>query len=155
MQTDEVQTILETCEFFKGLDPTQLAIIAPICRPCRFDAGETIYRQGGVGEDIFIIAEGQVMLERAVSVGIRKGTVPVAVLGRGKIIGGWSTLLNEPHTLMLSAVCKRPAVLFAINGVALRQRMTGDILLGFRILEKLCLLLRERVQATLGAMDNL
>jgi hypothetical protein len=33
--------------------------------------------------------------------------------------------------------------------------MTDDIRLGFRILEKLCLLLRDRVQATLGAMDNL
>jgi CRP/FNR family transcriptional regulator, cyclic AMP receptor protein len=155
MQTDDIRTVLETCEFFKGLDPAQLAGILSICRPCRFEAGETIYRQGGVGEDIFIIAEGQVVLERAVSVGPRKGTVPVAFLGKGKIMGGWSTLLNEPHTLMLSAVCKRPAVLLAINGADLRRRMTGDILLGFRILERLCLLLRDRVQATLGAMDNL
>lgn len=155
MQTDEIRNILETCEFFKGLDDGQLAGIIPICRPRHYQAGETIYRQGGVGEEIFIIAEGQVMLERAVSVGPRKGTVPVAVLGKGKIMGGWSTLLNEPHTLMLSAVCRRPAVLLAISGAELRQRMTVDILMGFRLLEKLCLLLRDRVQATLGAMDNL
>jgi len=155
MHTDDVRTTLETCEFFKGLDGGQLVGIIPICRPCRFEAGETIYHQGGVGEDIFIIADGQVVLERAVSVGHRKGTVPVAVLGKGKIIGGWSTLLNEPHTLMLSAICRRPAVLLAINGAELRQRMSADILLGFRLLEKLCLMLRDRVQATLGAMDNI
>jgi CRP/FNR family transcriptional regulator, cyclic AMP receptor protein len=155
MQMDDIRTILEACEFFKGLDPAQLASIAPICRPCCYEAGETIYRQGGVGEEIFIIAEGQVVLERDVSVGPRKGTVPVAVLGKGKIIGGWSTLLNEAHVLMLSAVCKRPAVLLAIKGADLRQRMTGDIALGFRILEKLCLLLRERVQVTLGALNSL
>jgi len=155
MHTDEVRTTLETCEFFKGLDGGQLVGIIPICRSCRFEAGETIYHQGGVGEDIFIIADGQVVLERAVSVGHRKGTVPVAVLGKGKIIGGWSTLLNEPHTLMLSAVCRRPAVLLAIDGAELRQRMTADISLGFRLLEKLCLMLRDRVQATLGAMDNI
>jgi CRP-like cAMP-binding protein len=155
MQPDDIRTTLETCEFFRGLDGSQLAGITPICRPCRFEAGETIYHQGGVGEEIFIIAEGQVLLERAVSVGPRKGTVPVAVLGKGKIIGGWSTLLNEPHTLMLSAVCRRSAVLLAINGAGLRQRMTADILLGFRLLENLCLLLRDRVQATLGAMDNI
>jgi hypothetical protein len=63
--------------------------------------------------------------------------------------------LNEPHTLMLSAACRRPAVLLAIQGAQLRKSMTADILLGFRILEKLCLLLRDRVQATLGAMDNI
>ena len=50
---------------------------------------------------------------------------------------------------------QRPAVLLAINGTEFRRQMTGDILLGFRILEKLCLLLRDRVQAMLGAMDNL
>ena len=155
MQVDDIRALLETYEFFKGLDPAQLAGIASICRPCRFEVGETIYRQGGLGEEIFVIAEGQVILERAVSVGPRKGTVPVAVLGKGKIMGGWSTLLNEPHTLMLSAVCKRPAVLLAINGTEFRRQMTADILLGFRILEKLCLLLRDRVQAMLGAMDNL
>lgn len=155
MQTEEVRSILEACEFFNGLDSGQLAGIIPICRPCRFEAGESIYRQGAAGEEIFIIAEGLVTLERAVSVGPRKGTVPVAVLGRGKIIGCWSTLLSEPHLLMLSAVCRKTAVLLAINGAELRRRMTADILLGFRILEKLCLLLRDRVQATLGAMDNL
>jgi CRP-like cAMP-binding protein len=155
MQTEDVLAILEACEFFRGLDPVQLTRLASLCRPCRFEAGETIYRQGGVGEEIFIIASGQVVLERAVSVGARKGTVPVAVLGKGKIIGGWSTLLNEPHTLMLSAACRRPAALLAIQGGELRKCMTADILLGFRILEKLCLLLRDRVQATLGAMDNI
>lgn len=155
MQMDDIRAILAACDFFKGLDSAQLAGIAAICRPCRFETGETIYRQGGLGEEIFIIAEGQVILERAVSVGPRKGTVPVAVLGKGKLMGAWSTLLNEPHTLMLSAVCKRPAVLLAINGAEFRRQMTGDILLGFRILEKLCFLLRDRVQAMLGAMDNL
>lgn len=155
MPADDIRAILETCEFFKGLDPAQSAGIAAICRPCRFEAGETIYRQGGLGEEIFIIAEGQVLLERAVSVGPRKGTVPVAVLGKGKLMGAWSTLLDEPHTLMLSAVCKRPVLLLAINGAELRRQMTGDTLLGFRILERLCLLLRGRVQVMLGAMDNL
>ncbi|HWR93405.1 MAG TPA: hypothetical protein VN300_13285, partial [Desulfobacterales bacterium] len=62
---------------------------------------------------------------------------------------------SEPHMLMLSAVCQRPALLLAIRGVDLRERMTRDIALGFRILEKLCLLLRDRVQVTLGALDNL
>jgi CRP-like cAMP-binding protein len=155
MQTDDIPGILGACDFFKGLDPNQIAGIAAICRLCRFDAGDTIYRQGGLGEEIFIIADGQVLLERAVSVGPRKGTVPVAFLGKGKIIGAWSTLLSEPHMLMLSAVCQRPALLLAIRGVDLRERMTRDIALGFRILEKLCLLLRDRVQVTLGALDNL
>jgi hypothetical protein len=77
------------------------------------------------------------------------------MLGRGKIFGGWSTLLNERHTLMLSAVCRKPSVLVVLKGADLRRLMTGDIRLGFAVLERLCFLLRERLQLALGAIETL
>jgi CRP-like cAMP-binding protein len=114
-----------------------------------------VYRQGGAGRDLFIVAEGQVLLERAVSVGARRGSVAVAMLGKGRVFGGWSTLLNEEHVLMLSAVCRKPCALVALEGSELRRLMTGDIRLGFVILERLCFLLRERLQLALGAIETL
>jgi hypothetical protein len=102
-----------------------------------------------------IVIEGQVVLERAISVGARRGTVAVASLGQGRIFGGWSTLLNEPHLLMLSAVCNKPARLLTFQGAELRRLMTADMQLGFNLLEKLCFLLRERLQLALGAIENL
>jgi CRP-like cAMP-binding protein len=119
------------------------------------DAGDFVYRQGGAGENLFIVAEGQVLLERAVSVGARRGSVAVAMLGKGRVFGGWSTLLNEAHVLMLSAVCRKPCVLVTLKGGELRRLMTGDIPLGFAVLEKLCFLLRERLQLALGVIETL
>jgi CRP-like cAMP-binding protein len=155
MEMSDIQKVLEECEFFKGLDRQQVESIAPICRACRYEAGANIYQQGGLGEDLHIVADGQILLERAVRVGPRHGSVAVAMLGKGKVFGGWSTLLNEPHTLMLSAVCRKPAVLVVLKGAELRRLMTGDIRLGFAVLERLCFLLRERLQLALGAIETL
>lgn len=155
MEMSAIQKVLEECEFFKGFDRTQAECIARICRVCRYEAGESVYQQGGLGEDLYIVAEGQVVLERAVRVGPRRGSVAVAMLGKGKIFGGWSTLLNERHTLMLSAICRKPAVLVVLKGAELRRLMTGDIRLGFAVLERLCFLLRERLQLALGAIETL
>jgi CRP-like cAMP-binding protein len=155
MEMSDIQKILEECEFFKGLDRQQIESIAPICRACRYEAGAVIYQQGGLGEDLYIVVEGPVVLERAVRVGARHGSVAVAMLGRGKIFGGWSTLLDERHTLMLSAVCRKPAVLVVLKGADLRRLMTSDIRLGFAVLERLCFLLRERLQLALGAIETL
>lgn len=151
----DIPKTLAACEFFKDFKPEQIAAVAPICTILRFDAGDFIYRQGGSGENLFIVAEGQVLLERAVSVGARRGSVAVAMLGKGRVFGGWSTLLNEAHVLMLSAVCRKPCVLLALRGAELRRLMTGDIPLGFAVLERLCFLLRERLQFALGAMETL
>jgi CRP-like cAMP-binding protein len=155
MATDDIQKALLGCEFFKELQPDQIASIIPLCRMHRFAAGETVYRQGDTGEFIFIVAEGAVVLERASSVGTRRGAVAMAILGKGRVLGGWSTLLNEPHTLMLSAVCQKPAALVALRGADLRRLMISDVRLGFGILEKLCFLLRDRVQLAIGAMENI
>ena len=151
----DIPKALEACEFFKDFKPEQIATVAPICNIVRFDAGDVVYHQGGAGENLFIVAEGQVLLERAVSVGARRGSVAVALLGKGKIFGGWSTLLNQAHILMLSAVCRKPSVLVALKGAELRRLMTGDIKLGFTVLERLCFLLRERLQLALGAIETL
>lgn len=155
MDNLDIPKTLEACEFFKDLTPDQIAAVSPICEILRFDAGDFVYRQGGAGENLFIVAEGQVLLERAVSVGARQGSVAVAMLGKGRVFGGWSTLLNEAHVLMLSAVCRKPCVLLSLKGAELRRLMTGDIPLGFAVLEKLCFLLRERLQLALGVIETL
>lgn len=151
----EIVQALEEADFFKGLDSHQIRRIASICELRDCHAGEFVYQQGDSDGQLFIIAEGQVVLERFTRVGSRRGTVAVGVLGPGKLFGGWSTLLGEPHRLMLSAICRKPSRLVLLKGAELREMMTGDIRLGFDILERLCFLLRERIQFVLGAMENI
>ena len=76
-------------------------------------------------------------------------------LGKGRVLGCWSTLLDAPHVLMSSANCQRPTTVLAVRGAQLRQLMTSKTDFGFNILEKLCFLLRDRIQAAYGAMEKI
>jgi CRP-like cAMP-binding protein len=119
-----------------------------------YKTGEYLFRQGDFGDNLYVIAEGHVFLERDTDLGTRKGGVIIAMLGKGRAFGCWSTLLDEPHNLMSSATCQKPTKVLVMNGEDLRQMMLENSRLGFRVLERLCFLLRDRIQGAYGAMEK-
>ena len=155
MDRSEISLVLKSCEFFKGLQKDDIQEIANLCRVKAYAAGDHIFRQGDLGNKIYVIAEGHVFLERSVDLGTRKGTVVIGVIGKGKVFGCWSTLLNETHTLMSSAVCRKPTKVLVMKGSDLRQMMLDNNELGFNVLERLCFLLRERLKGAYQAMEEI
>ena len=155
MNRTEIQEVLTACEFFKGFEKTDLEKIASLCRVETFEPGEFIFHQGDFGDHIYIIADGHVFLERSMDLGTRKGSVVIGILGRGRVLGCWSTLLGEPHTLMSSASCQKQTRLVAMRGSDLRDMMINNFQVGFNILERLCFLLRDRIQGAIGAMEKI
>ena len=155
MEPSETTRALAECEFFKGMEENDLTSIAGICEERRCQAGEAIFRQGDFGEHLFVIVDGQIHLERSMRIGTRTGNVVIEALGRGRVLGCWSTLLDEPHILMSSAICQRHTRVLVMQGARLRELMTADPLFGFNLMEKLCFLLRDRIQAAYGAMEKI
>ncbi len=155
MKSIEIEEVLAGCELFKGLDQSEIKNIADICRVTAFDKGGLVYQQGDFGENIYIIAKGQVVLERTLNMGSREGRVVIATLGKGRVFGCWSTLLDEPHIMMLRTFCQTPATILVLNGAELRKGMVSDTRFGFNVMEKLCFLLRERIQSAYGAMEKM
>ena len=155
MESAEIEEILASCELFKGLGQNEIRNIAKICRVNTFDQGAPIYEQGDFGEKIYIIANGQVVLERTVDMGSREGRVVIATLGRGRVFGCWSTLLEEAHIMMLRTFCQTPATILVLKGAELRKEMVSDTRFGFNVMERLCFLLRERIQSAYGAMEKM
>ena len=151
----EMEHTLKSCEFFELLKSSELSEISNLGQLLIFQNGEYIFCQGDYGEHIYIISEGQVYLERTVDLGAHKGNVVIEVLGKGRVLGCWSTLLDMPHILMSSAVCKQPTKVVAIKGAELRRMMIGNPELGFNLMERLCFLLRDRIQAAYGAMEKI
>jgi hypothetical protein len=96
-----------------------------------------------------------VSLERKTDLGKRTGSVVIDMLGKGRFLGCWSTLLGEPHILMSSAHCQRKAEVLTLKGTELRHAMTTNPDLGFNLLERLCFLLRDRIQAAYGALEKI
>ena len=155
MEAAEIERSLAGCEFFRGLEPNDLKSIATICRVKTYETGEGIYQQGDFGEHLYVIADGKVVLERTMDIGPRKSRVVIDTLGKGRVFGCWSTLLNEPHIMMLETFCQTPATLLILNGAELRDLMTRDTRFGFNVMENMCFLLRDRIQAAYGAMEKI
>jgi len=155
MGPSDIVTVLENCELFRGLNRDEIEKIAGLGHVEMYEAGENILNQGDFGDKLCIIAEGHVFLERSVDLGTRKGTVIISLLGRGRALGCWSALLGEAHTLLSSAKCRRPTKVVVIEGLALREMMLGNFEFGFKVLERLCFILRDRIQGAYGAMENI
>ena len=155
MSATEVENILSSSKFFKKLDPDAIRKIAPLCEPKEFPAGEYIFRQGDFGEHLYVMIEGQVDLERSVDLGDKRGSVIIETLGKGRTLGCWSTLLDEPHVLMSSACCRKQTRVICLKGDDIRALMEENKEMGFDILERLCFLLWDRIQAAYGALERI
>ena len=151
----EILQVLESCELFKGLEKSNIDQIADLCREKTYKTGEYVFRQGDFGEYLYIIAEGHIFLERSMALGTQKGNAVIGVLGKGRVLGCWSTLLSEPHNHMSSAACQKPTKVVAIQGSDLREMMLNNIEFGFKVLENICLSLRDRIQVAYGAMERI
>jgi len=155
MNRSEIKQALAGCEFFESLEEGDIEKIISLCWHREFKAGEYVFQQGDFGEHLHVIAEGRVALERAIDLGVRKGTVTIEALGRGRVLGSWSTLLGQPHLLMSSAVCQKPTRILVMRGADLRNLMLSNKEFGFNVMEKFCFLLKDRIQAAYGAMEKI
>ena len=155
MDRSEIFEALESSDFFRGLDRKDIEKIASLCRDETFQPGQVIFRQGDTGDRVYIIAEGQVTLERTVDLGTRRGNVVIGIIGKGRAFGCWSTLLGISHSFLSSASCQKPTKAVLFNGTEIRALMLSNPALGFCILERLCFFLRDRLQSVYGAMERI
>ena len=155
MTPEQTKTALAHCEFFQGFSPQDIDGIVTLCQERSLDAGEYVFEQGDFGEHLYVIVDGQVFLERRLDLGERQANVTIAALGRGRVLGCWSTLLDEPHVLMCSASCTKPSRVLSLNGADLRRMMAENKEFGFLMLERLAFLLRDRVQSAYGALEKI
>lgn len=155
MENNDIIEVLRHSKFFHNLADESIGSIVQLCREKAFKPGESVFKQGDYCEHLFIIVEGQIHLERFMDMGARQGRVLIDTLGKGRTLGCWRTVLGEPHVLMSSAVCQKPTTLLIINGGDLRRLMTENIHFGYDIMERLCFLLSDRLQAAYGALDRL
>ena len=155
MDREEMKQVIASCELFEELENSDIDKIINLCREKTFNVGEYIFHQGDSGEHLYIIIEGEVMLERAINLGIRKGIVSMGILGQGHVLGSWSLLLDRSSLLLSSTLCQKTTRTLAMRGADLRNLMLINKDFGFNILEKLCFLLKDRIQAAFGAMEKI
>jgi CRP-like cAMP-binding protein len=152
MNTEQVVSVLRKCEVFGRLSDEEFRAVAALARSETFDAGEVIYTQGTTGTKLYVLCEGLVILERAMHIeGKRNITVPVFVQRETpsrRLMGAWSSLVGEAHVQMCTARCSRPTTVIALPCADLTELISRDAETRVKILEKLVLLLRDRIASS-------
>ena len=153
--TSDILQLLLKCELLVTLSKEEINPIISLCHTEQYQPGEAIFHQGDQGNKIYIIKEGQVSLEHSVDLGDRKARLSISILGPGRALGSWLTLLGESHCLMSSALCTRKTEVIAIGGHDLREELRKNLPAGFKVMERLAYILRDRLRGVYGAMEKL
>jgi CRP/FNR family cyclic AMP-dependent transcriptional regulator len=149
---------LKKCELFAPLDKRDVerlaASLAESCRTDEYQAGDTIFVQGEHCTRLLVIAEGQVLIQRAVQMGDRTARSSIALVGRGRALG-WTALLYGPHDATASAICQKPTRVVSLDGAELLSALRQEPGIGFVVMERLASMLGDRLRSAYTAMQVL
>jgi MFS family permease len=95
---------------------TALEQVAADLTPLRFEAGDTIIREGDAGDRFYVVASGEVE--------VRQDRERIRTMGVGESFGEVALLRNVPRTAGVVAI--GPVEVFAIGRVAFRCAVTED-----------------------------
>ena len=139
----KVLTILRSLEVTRDLETEHLRKLASLTSEVEFAEGEIIYRVGDVGEAIYIIETGQVVIEMNVP---GQGEVTVLTVGPGQLFG-WSSLFPSERT-MARARAVKPTQAIAINANRLQAACRTDHRLENAIIRCTAKVMADRIKTT-------
>lgn len=139
---------LKNCELFGGLETGHLQKLSVLCRGNSYQRGRIIFNEGDEATELYILTDGQVVLEMQVCPVPNRPAIPTAVevVSKDECFG-WSAVV-EPYVSTLSARCMTNCTVLAIKGDMLRGVMLGDPVLGWEVMKKLAQLIASRLTHT-------
>jgi hypothetical protein len=159
MGSEAIKIILRKCELFSDLSDQELSSIAELGRIEEYEAGGLIYKRDTLGTRLYVLSKGQVSLRRRIKLDdthIAHATVYVLrAHPLRRIMGCWCTLVGKQHIQMCSARCDKPSQVVSIGCTRLRELIVKNPNMHLKILEKLVLIMRERLESSYVAMETL
>jgi CRP/FNR family transcriptional regulator len=159
MPSEEIIQTLKKCGLFSELSYQELSSIADLGSIENYSTGDMIFRQGDIGKKLYILSEGQVSLYRNFEISNNRQAERVVYILREnpnrRLMGGWSTLVGERHIQMCSAKCNIPTKVVSFNSSELRELISKNMNIRIKILEKLIVILRERLESSYSSMETL
>ena len=156
MILQEVGEGLRTCELFASLNEEEVEVLttslATACQIEAYEAGDSIFVQGEHNSRLYVVVDGQVLLQRSVNIGDRAAMWPLGLLGKGRAMG-WSALLYGPRYLTASAICRKPSRVISLEGGSLRSLLEKEPRIGFKVMDRLACMLGDRLRAAYSAME--
>lgn len=139
---DPIET-LRTIELFKSLKPQALERVAAIASEETHTRGTTIFRQGDVGDKLYIILEGQVRISRQIA---GMGEEALAIFGPGQVFGEMALIDESPRSA--DALVHESCRLLVISKDGFDDLLFGDKELAYEVLWSTVKMLVDRLRAT-------
>jgi CRP-like cAMP-binding protein len=140
---ERLKTKLAKHAIFKGLGKNYVQLIADHASTIRFKPGDVIFREGEEANQFYLLEEGMVVLEVALSPD--RDPIVIQSIGEGAVLG-WSWLF-PPHRRRFQARAIAPARAIAIDGKFLRTKCEEDHDLGYELMKRFALLIEQRLRA--------
>lgn len=131
-----IKQVLADSQLCRGFSDAELEKIAKICHADVYEAGETIFREGDLARNLYIVEDGKVALEMTIRVGPgggRHGTIDV--ITEGQVFG--AEAVGEVPILTTSARCIRDSRLVAVDAESLSHLLDTESRIGPKILKRL------------------
>ena len=139
-------------ELFSSLTEEEVSKLAPICSDFAVIEDAIIFTEGRNASHLYVIAEGQVALQKAIRVPHARHPrrTTVTVCRPGEVIG-WSALV-EPFTYTLSAMGWESSHLISMDASMLRRALEGNPGIGYKVMRSLSALVSRRLRQTTEAL---
>ncbi len=137
--TLEKTILLKHVELFQNIPARDISHLAQIAREVELKAGDTLFREGEPGDDMFVIAEGQIRIHTTEGVEITR-------LQKGQVLGEMAILDRDPRSASASAV--ENSVLLRITRTEFFELMASRIEIMEGIIQMLTLRLRNAITLT-------
>ena len=138
-----LERVLADLPFFAGLDDAVLTVLAGCARNVRFEAGETLFREGDAADTFLVVRQGSVALELFAPA---RGPMIIETIDAGEVIG-WSWLF-EPYRWHFDARALTRVRATAFDGACLRGKCEADTALGYDLMRRFAQVMIERLQWT-------
>lgn len=99
MQLNDEVELLRKVSLFSGIEPAKLKLLAFTSERLHFDKGQSLMRQGEMGDAAYLILSG----EADVLTDAGDGLVKVASVGRNGFVGEMAILRDQPRTATVTA----------------------------------------------------
>jgi CRP/FNR family cyclic AMP-dependent transcriptional regulator len=130
--------------FFRGLGAEHIKSLAGCARDIRFEAGETIFREGEEANHFYVIRQGRVALNIQ---GAHRGPITIQTVEDGEVLG-WSWLI-PPYKWRFTARVVVTTQAIVLDGRCLRGECEQDYHLGYEVYKRFAHLFSERLDHTI------
>jgi CRP-like cAMP-binding protein len=144
----DIKEVLAKSMLFKDLSDAELDQVLPLCHKKSYAAGFSVITEGDAAKDLYIIAEGKVIVEMNLSVYPRMVQEALIEAVPSEEPFGWSAVVGS-RVYTMTARCVGATQVIAIDGEQLISLFNESPAIGFKVMAGLVEVVETRIKSVM------